>query len=325
MQPNFRNRAVIQDLLHQLSNGASMPWPHLSCLLDAIDETGYWIDQAKSFTDWLKHNAVKFHLKESTLWRYLVVGRYYCDLRKQFARVKLENPPLEDLPGHVSPEKLELLSKLARVAPRDFFEPVIGMVLKNEITRDELRDRWRAFRPALRGKTARGRGVLPPLINMKNQGEYRSVLEAMVINALQASGPHWLGSDRAFMYEVKMHVKPDYSDASARMIRYIFDAVALFKRDRFAQMQIHGIEIGPLFSHRTERLYEMAGHCDFLWIVTHREHRSLSNRVNIPDFIGLLDAEDGNITVVREPSRCETNCEDFSALLKGLLIKEKRT
>ena len=324
MPLDYRNETIINDLLRQLGTGASIPWPQLSCLLDAIDTTGYWETKAHSFTEWLKQNANSIGLKESTLWRYLVVGRYYRGLRKQFARVKLEYPPLEELPHHVSPEKLELLSKLARVAPKDFFEPALDMVLRNEISRDELRAKWQAFRPAMKGKTARGRGTIPPLINLKDEEQYHSVLEAMVINALRSLGSEWMGYRKAYMYDVKMHVKPDYPSDFTHRFRYIFDAVALLKPTKSAQLQVHGIEIGLSIASRSMNLLERSSYCDYFWVVINSSNNMTPGRYSIPDGVGIIEVEGLIIKVLRVAEPCNKDPENANSLLKGLLAKESR-
>jgi len=325
MANEYSNPRAIKELLKQLESGTSMPWPKLSCLLNAIEESGYWEETSDSFTEWLKYNSDRIGLKQSTLWRYLVVGRYYQSLREQLSKVKLNYPPLEELPNHVSPEKLELLSKLARVAPRDFFEPAVEMVLENSISRNELRAEWQAFRPALQGKTARGRGVLAPQINPKNEEQYHSVLEAMIINALRSIGPEWLGKRKAHMYDVRMHVWPDYPNIQNRAPRYQFDAVALYKETKSSQLQVHGIEIGHAFVSKHNKFVDMASYCDYLWVVINRSNNMYSiNQYHIPDFIGVISVEGTEISVIREPQPCDKDSENSSSLLKGLLVKETR-
>lgn len=325
MTLNYNDPSAIRRALRHLARGKRLPWPQLACLLDSIDKSNYWANSAKSFTEWLKQNAESIGLKESTLWRYLVVGRYYRDLRRQFARVKLGYPPLEELPSHVSPEKLEILAKLARVAPKDVYEPIVDLVLKNKISREELRAKWRAFRPVLGGKTARGRGVLPPRINRRDQDQYHSLREAMMINAITSHGPGWLGDDRPVMYDVKMHVRPDYQGSNKYRFRYEFDAVALVKR-KDAQLEIHGIEIsGGLFT-RIQRLVEMAEHCDYFWVALHRQGQNIicNPKIRLPDYIGVISVDDGEIYVVHRAEPCKKDPTKSIALLKGLLVKESR-
>jgi hypothetical protein len=322
----FDNHNSISEGIQKLAHGESMPWTELSVLLDQVDKTGYWEETANSFTDWLKSNAEKLGNKESTLWRYLVVGRYYHDLRKQFARVKLEYPPLLKLPKHVSPEKLELLSKLGRVAPKDFFEKLIYDVLDNAITRDDIREQWKAFRPALKGKTARGRRVLRPMVNLKNKDEFSSVREALIINALKAYGSNWLGKPKAKMYEVKMHVKLDPG-----LSRNVLDAVILYKQDNKTDLEVHIIETMPSFLFRKNdgsKFDFLSKHCDYLWIAVSNDPKDMISKSllksNYPDYVGILTIDNSDISVVRKAKPCEKDYVKANELLKVLLLKESR-
>jgi len=324
----FDNYASVSKGLQKLAHGESMPWTELSVLLDQVDKTGYWEQTASSFTDWLKSNAEKLGNKESTLWRYLVVGRYYHDLREQFARVQLEYPPLLELPKHVSPEKLELLSKLGRVAPKDFFEKLIYDVLDNAITRDDIREQWEAFRPALKGRTARGRRALIPSVNMKNKDEYKSVREAMIINALKAYGASWLGESSAKMYEVRMHIKVAHK--APELGKSNIDAVILYKAEDSTDLEVHIIGTIPSFlRHRVaERFPSLSDYCDYLWIAAHKEGstpvRERKFHKNYPEHIGLIMVDDGDISVERKAMPCKKNLAKANELLKELLLKESR-
>jgi len=320
-------KAFISKELQKLAHGESMPWTELSCLLDQVDKTGYWEQTANSFTDWLKSNAHKLGGKESTLWRYLVVGRYYHDLREQFTRVKLEYPPLLELPKHVSPEKLELLSKLGRVAPKDFFEKLIYDVLDNAITRDEIREQWKAFRPALKGKTARGRNVSAPTISSIRTPElYKSLDEALIINAIKANGAKWLGDDSPSMYEVKFHFLNQY--IKKEQLSPHLPAVVLYQSSPTDDLEVHGIEMARTYNFSTDlfkRLKEPAEYCDFLWIACNKTIPYLNKfKEYYPETVGIIVIDDADITVQQPALPCKKNFEKANILLKALLLKESR-
>jgi len=319
----FDNHNSISEGIQKLAHGKSMPWTELSVLLDQVDKTGYWEQTANSFTDWLKSNAEKLGNKESTLWRYLVVGRYYHDLRKQFARVKLEYPPLLKLPKHVSPEKLELLSKLGRVAPKDFFEKLIYDVLDNAITRDDIREQWRAFRPALKGKTSRGRGTISPIVNLKNKDEFDSVQEAMTINALKANGSSWLGMSNAQMYEIEIHIKVPFGE-NQQILREL-DAVVLYKEKNSEDLEVHVIEIISSLSmgRVDEKLQGLSAFCDYLWIAFHKETPSRLDDIKeyYHEYIGIIEVGDTGVSVVRRAKPCEKDYVKANKLLKVLLLE----
>lgn len=130
-----------------LTQGQSRSWAHIGYLLDRIDQTDYWRNEAKSFTEWLKGHAESLGLKESTLWRYLTAGRYYIKLREALTGRGVSCPPLGELPDKVSPENLELLSKLARVAPDNALQRLAEQVISGGGT-----PRPRAVRPPSAGR-----------------------------------------------------------------------------------------------------------------------------------------------------------------------------
>lgn len=328
MRNFFSKNDLIKETLDKLSRGVSLPWPYVARCLDEIEKTKYWADTASSFTEWLKNNEEKLGSKESTLWRYLVVGRYYQDLQKQFLRVNLDYPPLSELPAHVSPEKLEVLSKLARVAPRDFFEELMYQVLDNTITRDDIREKWKAFRPALKGKTARGRRVLAPSVNIKNQDEYKSIQEAMIINAIKAAGSSWLSDQKPQMYEVQMHVTLNKDDPVQQPL---FPAVVLYKESKTKELEVHGLETMQHFAfnkHILKRLERLSEYCDYLWVVKYKDDPSVTPNgfvtEHYPAYAGLIMIDGSDISIVRQALACQQDYKKSNELLKALLLKEVR-
>jgi len=328
MRNLFNKNDLIKETLDKLSRGVPLPWPYVARCLDEVEKTEYWAGTASSFTEWLKKNEGKLGSKESTLWRYLVVGRYYQDLQKQFSRVNLDYPPLSELPAHVSPEKLEVLSKLARVAPRDFFEELMYQVLDNTITRDDIREKWNAFRPALKGKTARGRRVLPPSVNIKNQDEYESIQEAMIINAIKAAGSSWLSDQKPQMYKVQMHVA---LNKSSPVQRPLFPAVVLYKEGESKDLEIHGLETMRHFvfnKNILKRLEYLSEYCDYLWVVKNKDDPNIVRNgfveEHYPKYVGLMMIDGPDISIVRQALSCYQDYKKANELLKALLLKEVR-
>lgn len=100
--------------------GDARTWAEIGRLLGSVEMHGLWREEAGSFTEWLRRFAQQLGKRgESSFWRYLTAGRYYIELRKQLLSRNVQCPLLQDLPERVSPENLELLSKLERVAPPD--------------------------------------------------------------------------------------------------------------------------------------------------------------------------------------------------------------
>lgn len=310
---------ALTDELAALSRGEPRSWAQVSHLLDQAEQTGYWKNEAKSFTEWLKSLAGSFDLKESTLWRYLTAGRYYVQLRETLAGRKISCPPLEHLSDKVSPENLELLSKLARVAPNDVLQRLAEQVINGSITRAELRTTWQAYRPVLGGRTARGGGVLAPRINLKDRTQFDSLMEAMVFTTLSSDGAGWTGIANPDLYELFMQVHPEY--AGRRSTYRIFDALAVVRERKNSPLEIHGIEIAGGFHINMRGKFEgMAPFCNFLWLAIPESANRIS-KLDIPDFVGVLRAVGSGLIVERPAGPSELLGTELLAMTKGLLLK----
>jgi len=234
---------------------------------------------------------------------------------------------LLELPKHVSPEKLELLSKLGRVAPKDFIEKLIYDVLDNAITRDEIREQWRAFRPALEGKTARGRNVTAPAISrVKNPSVYKNLDEALVINALKAYGAKWINDSKHIMYEVKFHFFSQH--VKGAFLSPHLPAVVLYQQSLSDELEVHGIEMMSTYNRADDlfkRLNEPASYCDFLWLACHKNiPYSKDFDDYYPKHVGILVIDGASISVKQPALPCVQDFKKANTLLKALLIKESR-
>lgn len=98
-------------------------------------------------------------------------------------------PAPAELPDTVSPENLELLGKLSRFVPDEHLPTLAQRVLTGDITRAELRQTWVAYRPALGGRTARGKGVAVPWVSPIDPKQCLSIVEAQVFTALSSARP----------------------------------------------------------------------------------------------------------------------------------------
>ena len=87
-------------------------WGQVRTFLNTFELTGLWRNEAESFTEWLARNALTLHYSESTLWRYLTVGRYYNKLRPKLLVRNVDAPALEELTAGL----VEVLHRGQRVA-----------------------------------------------------------------------------------------------------------------------------------------------------------------------------------------------------------------
>ncbi|MEN3373960.1 hypothetical protein [Dechloromonas sp. ZS-1] len=304
--------------------GESRTWAQIGFVLHAGDEVGVWREQYPSFTDWLKKLSEALHLKEASLWRYLAAYRYYLELHANLRKRSIACPEPVDLPETVSPENLELLGKLSRVVPAEMLPDLAQRVLSGEVTRADLRQLWSVYRPALAGRTARGKGVSVPRVSPVNPVQYQSLLEAQVFATLSTSGVEWTGISKPAYFEFFMGVRPVFPEGEKKPFE--FDAVIMVGQSRQVSPTFHGIEIRgtPYFGKIEDFLLPRIPYCDYLWVATCGAGYGHRGEVTVPDYVGLLDVSDGRIEVKQYPRRLAESGTKTGDLAKGILLRSVR-
>ena len=286
-------------------------WVRTGIELARIEAEQSWSDSASSFSDWLKNQATKLGVEESNLWRYLSAVRFYPELRQSLIDGWHDCPEVQNLSEQVSPENLELLSKLIRVMPPADFAPLAARVLDRSAKRDELRKLWQAYRPALAGKTARGKGVAAPAFDKNDPANRIKLVIAQARLLLEADPLAWLcQSDPAFTHVVHDFRLPEKSalHGNAGM-----DMVISLKRSDSAPLELHGVEIRVNLPVRAiPVLVDLAAWVDFLWVAFTKSPAS-STLAAIPAHIGVLNIQDGAISVVRVAESTNARAEAILA------------
>lgn len=313
--PDQSTRKQVATQLVAVEQGTKRSWGQIGQCLIQVEQFGIWQREADSFTGWLQLNAAKFGHTESTLWRYLSASRFYEELRVRLRRDHISSPPLESLPDSISPESIELLSKLTRVAPADVVRETAERLIKGTVTRAELRAKWQAFRPVLGGRTARGRGVPTPRFNASDRAQRYSQLEGLIFTALSADS-RWTGNPNPDLYQLVHHVQPDKMDPP----RVSFDAVAVVRQRRDDPLMLHGIEVVGALLGRLDIFETRAPYCDALWIAVHKEIGDISTRT-VPHYVGILRLGNQGMLVERPAIRAGLVGTKTANLAKGVLLK----
>ena len=320
MQPDNDHQLIANELT-AMAAGKHRSWGQLAGLVDRVERSGYWQGKGASFTDWLEGLSSTLGLRPATLWRFLSAGRFYASLRHELLEGGISAPPLEELPNTVSPENLELLLKLRRVAPREVSEPIAARVLSGTITRADLRSTWQAYRPALGGRTARGRGVKPPKVDMKDVRHFNSMVEAEVFTGLKYGSKTWTGTANPHTFQIYMNVKPEFGPYDK--FRFQFDAVVAVRCSAEDPLILHGFDIRSEFSLYAERsinFFELASpFCDRLWTAIHETTQGLGEDV-APECVGVVVARSQSIRVLRGASGSGNLSSRSGDLAKGLLF-----
>lgn len=318
----MKGKAPLEELQHSIESVTKAEvraWNQVGHLLDQVEVTGFWQGKAASFTDWLRSFASSLGLGEASLWRYLASARYYEKLRLALDGRGVACPQLRSLPGSVSPENLEILAKLARVAPDDVLQNIAARVVNGSITRAEMRRTWEAYRPALAGRTARGTGVEVPTIDLRDSEQFHSVLEAQVFTSLSAADPSWTGIKRPASFEIFHRIQPEFDKAEGE--RFEFDAVVVTRASKNGPLEFHGIEIRGshiLNPSLGELLKNAQPYCNYFWLAIDARSQGIGD-YDLPAQIGLLVANGNAVSVLRKAQR--NPGERTGDLAKGLLLR----
>lgn len=299
--------------------GDSHTWGEAGRLLGSVELHGIWREEAGSFTEWLKKFAERLGKKESSLWRYFTAGRYYIELQKKMLTRNFKCPTLQNLPDRISPENLEILSKLERVAPPEVMQTLSEHVVGGVATRSELRDAWKIFRPVLAGQTARGRPT-PPRFDPTDLSQRDSYLEARFFSALSNKNESVLTNSQFDFYELftQVTLKLDHPRKGVMVL----DAVAVTGNKSKSELIFHGIEVvGLRFSHAYKNLEPLQRYCDFVWIATHEKNFE-EFRTSVPENVGCLVINDsGEIKISLAATRGINSGLNSGELAKMLLLE----
>lgn len=315
----------IEKELAAIERGESRSWWAQSELLDAIESSGYWHrdSNSDSFTNWLESNAVRFGVKPPMLWRRLTAGRFVRQVKSRLEDAGVELPDLAKIGENVGPESVELLAKLERALPEDVFPDLARKVFSGNATRAELKSMWATYRPVLGGKTARGRGVLPPRINTTDPDQYNSLMEAMSLDSLRAAGPGWSGHSKPKFYQVFLHVTPD----GYRVPRgsYLFSAVVVI-RPMHGDIEYHGFRYGGIsMKGYSLKEHPAVAYCDFLWCMVPPRlfNESLKARLlkELPDYAGLVLLKDGKVEVLKQAAPAPATDKQRDKLISALFSR----
>jgi len=140
---------ALETQLQELLERDKLNWTKTAQVLIEIERRKLFREKARSFTQYVRQLAEQFQMHESNFWRIRKAGEYY---------LKLNNTTNLDVIGQAktSPEQIEILTKISTVAPPDVVKGIEKKMIAGETTRQELRDVWKAYRPAKEGKTERG-------------------------------------------------------------------------------------------------------------------------------------------------------------------------
>lgn len=145
-----QNLQNLETQLQELLERDKRNWTKTAQLLIEIERRELFFKRAKSFSQYIRQLAEQFKIHESNFWRVKKAGEYYLKLNDTTNIEVISD-------AKTTPEQVEILTKISTVAPPEVVKALEEKMINGETTRQELRDVWKAYRPAKEGKTERGR------------------------------------------------------------------------------------------------------------------------------------------------------------------------
>ena len=282
-------------------------WGEIALVLLEAEAAGSWRNQADTLSDWVTSVAQALGLGEASVWRYLSSSRYALELHGVWLG-QASDEDLADMLNQASPENLELLSKLERVAPGEVFEEMKSQVLLGSIPRAKLRAAWQDFRPALGGRTAQGIGKATPRVDLNDPEQKAAIFRGLVLSALRDVGPQLYNKPLALFALMK----------EVSFLGVTADAVGVLQQTESSEVEVHvfcvassGAIPAALKGFRT---------CaDAAWIVAPKGVTLI-----VPEGVGLIDLDESVATVVAQAACAKPEAVLVEPLLRAALLQATR-
>ena len=294
-----------------------LTWGQLSAYLLDVRTRGTWRSTAPSFTIWVKTCAQRLGRTEASLWRSIASGRFYRGRCETLLQQGVVLPDLLYVPEGLSPESLELLAKISRVAPAALLNDLEFPALQGHVSRVELRKIWETYRPVLGGRNARGRNALTPKFDEHDPQQQLSRAEADGLMVLRRAGPTWTGHPDALRYAVFPLVD---SIPLATGMGLGIDVVIVVQPKGSLRLEFHGVQFKTTAPHgRLDDVLPLPECVDAGWVFF--MPNSSPNPPTVPEPLGLLSAEQGQCIVLRPAVRSSDAPVGREALARALLLR----
>jgi hypothetical protein len=255
-------------------------WSHADISAESIPFTRWGLEQAKAIG-----------ISKYSFWQFRRAGLLYnmlIDTLPQEHQI-----PLHHL-SSVTPENLNELQKISRVAPAEMYKELCERVIvKKNITRKELRSLWASLRPAMGGETARGRKNKRSFdirISDKDEHAQSLLINGLVLLAIKDRATKIFGNDSdPNVIDCREQYRPFPSN--------IVDALVLCNSDPHGfNVDTHGISLGWPRSQDALSMLNIENPscpCDFLWLVYTRDKttKNISDYALVPDYVGIIEAD----------------------------------
>jgi hypothetical protein len=299
--------------LKQIPELDGSKWIDVAQLLAEVERERSWNDYGYDyFSNFLQDLSRHIFIHESGLWRYLSSYKYMLSLK---ALCEAQNQPSFDLHkvgSSISPENIELLEKISRVATEHEVNELFSKLISNSISRASLRRIWNAYRPALQGRTARSKSLEKPKARLEDTRQVAINFELRVFDLLNEdrsfTSSEWLTSFRIFQTVISGEQPPLYK----------FDYVVAAKGKKDNAISLHGFEVvhHPKAFDFFRRPRAQKPFVHFLWIALERSKFSESMLHRFSDELGLIVFDHDSYQIYKKAERLSAeHCVDTALSL----------
>ena len=145
-----------KEIILRMRQGEKPLWGEIGAALDHIDKNELWLEESENLTQWVTNLGKEIGENHTNLFRYMSAARYYSVFAKLVGKGA---PSLKEFSQNHNWEMLELYKRISMVANETSLKELREKILNKTISRAEMRRLWAHHRPALEGKSFRGRGA----------------------------------------------------------------------------------------------------------------------------------------------------------------------
>jgi hypothetical protein len=274
-------------------------WALRARLIHNAKTTRQWKKRGEhTFTRFLQRCAQAIGVHETLLWREQGAYIYLTEtLAPKLAAADLLIEEVGEISQKVSAEHFAILERIERVAPEADFLKLASQVIAAEVTRTTLRVYWESLKPAMEGRTARGRNKASPYAKSR-------VVEEMITATLTTAHPDWTGVTKPFAFEAFVGDDALQLDFPGQP-PYRPDAVIVVQEDRSSRPIFHAVSVRESLQKGQTPDFLAAVECfDAFWLAVPvvRDLKHNSAAYNLPNTVGLLLVFDDQVRVVRAPA-----------------------
>ena len=315
-----RMHAIETELYAEVKK-SNQSWIRTYMLMNEVEADKLWqTSNLKSFTSWVNAFAKKAGVHVSSLWTRLKAGRVLAEYEARASEQGRAVPNLLDIA--TSPESINLCESVAGANARAM-DHLIDKVLKNELTRADLRQAANAKRAAGGQTPKNGHDRID---SAKRTATEPEVTAADIVLALQRGD--WLDKAECRVHDpVVFRLFEQFrADSGTTHHARLMDALIAetMTRPEWNHIVLRGIEIkiskSDLLSDK--KMSEYTEYCDYFYIAIPADDEDLLEAVDmvrLPDWGVITVSVDGVVTVVHEPKQQNPMFRDWT--LANCIIK----